>query len=123
MKGRFLVASLGLVLAAGLGISAAFISSAPTKNSEQPRYGSPVSQQGLPTDQPLEEQPLPAPIVYTIKDYQGRIAVFAGESESPEYVFDAYTRHLPEYDREQILAGIRVEGKEAMMQLVEDYIS
>jgi len=61
--------------------------------------------------------------LYIIKEYQGRIAVFARGSEVPELIFDKQLKHLPEYDRIQLEEGIKIYSIDELNARIEDYIS
>lgn len=60
---------------------------------------------------------------YLIKDFNGRIAVYAKGEKAPNMVFDVYTNQLPKADEEALRDGVRVESYEALMLRIEDYIS
>ena len=65
----------------------------------------------------------PASSGYTLRDYNGKVAVFPTGGTTPEMVFDVYTRMLPQADQQRLKDGIYVESYEELIQLVEDYIS
>lgn len=69
--------------------------------------------------QPMECKDFP----YTIKAYEGKLAVFSGKNETPDIVFDVYLNQLPEYDRQQIINGIFVESYDKLISLIEDFTS
>ncbi len=58
---------------------------------------------------------------YTVKEYQGKVAVFEKDSENPMDVLDVYVAQLPETDRTQLHDGIIIETKEKLARLIEDY--
>lgn len=62
---------------------------------------------------------LPA-VVCTVKEYNGRIGVFKGESAVPYRVIDYDFSLLSEYDREQLTEGIVIESDRELQQLIED---
>lgn len=62
---------------------------------------------------------LPA-AVCTVKEYNGRIGVFKGESAVPYRVIDYDFSLLSEYDREQLTEGIIIESDRELQQLIED---
>ena len=64
----------------------------------------------------------PAPTGY-LRDYHGRVAFFEPEAdpESPEQVYDIYTRLLPESDVLALQAGVKVSSEEELERLLEDY--
>ena len=58
---------------------------------------------------------------YILKDYNGKIAVFTEEDAHPVEIFDTNTASLPSKDTEALKAGIRVETKEELYRLIEDF--
>lgn len=58
--------------------------------------------------------------LYVLKEYEGRIAIFCrGMSEPYQYV-DYSVSLLPEYDREQIRAGIEFETEKELKAYLQD---
>ncbi len=55
-------------------------------------------------------------------DYNGYLAVFGKESESPELIFQVY-RNLPQYDQQALQDGIGVRDYEELVARIEDFIS
>lgn len=60
---------------------------------------------------------------FMVRDYNGRIAVFASGSSDPFRIYDVYTSTLPQADRTALLAGIAVEDVETLRRIIEDYTS
>lgn len=60
---------------------------------------------------------------YTIKEHNGRVAVFPAKSAEPELVLDVLVKYLPDYDRAQMQDGIHVKNYEELVKLIEDYTS
>ncbi len=60
---------------------------------------------------------------YWLRDYNGYLAVFGGEADEPELIFQVFTRNLPEYDRQALQYGIGVRDYEELVARVEDFIS
>ncbi len=60
---------------------------------------------------------------YTIKEYNGKVAVFKNNEVNPTTVFESYTSLLPEKDRQRLQNGIRVESKEELQKVIEDFTS
>lgn len=58
---------------------------------------------------------------YTVREYEGQIAVFSDDNEMPVKVFDTSVSALPQYDREQLKLGITVETPEELQKLIEDF--
>ncbi len=61
--------------------------------------------------------------IYTIKEYDGKIAVFKNSDTSPMTVYEAYTSLLPEQDRKKLKAGISVDNTTDLQKIIEDYTS
>lgn len=64
----------------------------------------------------------PEPTAY-LRDHHGRIALFSADpdAETPERVFELYTRLLPENDVLALQAGVAVHSEEELERLLEDY--
>ena len=63
------------------------------------------------------------PPAYTIGVWEGKVAVFEGEDSYPMQVLDADVAGLPEEQRAQVEAGVRVEQAEELYLILEDYTS
>lgn len=64
-----------------------------------------------------------SPVVYILKEYNGRIAVFEQGSDLPYKEFEINLGTLSDYDRELLKNGITADSKEKIRQLIEDYTS
>lgn len=123
---RRLMLSLAVAIAALLlGLVLAFLSrtSAPPPADDSPDP-TPVRQ----TETPVREEPQPpqepkSPAGYLLRSYEGRLAVFRQGCDTPELIFDVYTRLLPPADRDRLEAGISAPDYETLTRLIEDYIS
>ena len=78
---------------------------------------------GVEAMQPQEQPKDMEDYLYIIKEYQGRIAIFARGCETPELIFDKQLKHLPEYDRIQLEEGIKIYTADELNARIEDYIS
>lgn len=58
---------------------------------------------------------------YTVREYEGQIAVFSDGSEMPVKVFDTAVSALPKSDRELLELGITVETPEELQKIIEDF--
>ncbi len=61
--------------------------------------------------------------IYTVKEYEGKVAVFEANSNSPLTVYESYVSLLPEYDRMLLKEGISVDNTEELQKIIEDYTS
>lgn len=62
-------------------------------------------------------------VLYTIKEYEGKIAVFKNSDNKPYTVYEAYTSLLPEQDRQRLQNGITVDNTADLQKIIEDYTS
>lgn len=60
---------------------------------------------------------------YILKDYCGKIAVFKGDSSTPEQIYDIFTNTLPEQDITMLTHGIEVKSENELTELINDYTS
>ena len=108
-----------------LGLVLAFFSR--STSSPQPQPSSDPRQTthsaAPPIEQEPEPEPIPSPSGYLLRSYDGRLAVFREGSDTPEMIFDVYTRLLPQSDRERLEDGISAPDYETLTRLIEDYIS
>ena len=71
----------------------------------------------------LSRTSAPPPAGYLLRSYEGRLAVFRQGCDTPELIFDVYTRLLPPADRDRLETGISAPDYETLTRLIEDYIS
>ncbi len=60
---------------------------------------------------------------YRISVFNGKLAVFEGESKIPYKVYDTYISILPDDDKKILIDGIRVNSSSEMMKIIEEYTS
>ncbi|MGN0525978.1 MAG: BofC C-terminal domain-containing protein [Acutalibacteraceae bacterium] len=60
---------------------------------------------------------------YTLKDYNGRIALFVGDKDIPKEIFNTFTVSLPTEDADNIRKGITVYSEKELNELLENYLS
>lgn len=60
---------------------------------------------------------------YYLRDCEGKIALFAANSETPLEVYDILTSSLPAQDSARLLGGIGAASREQLQALLEDYTS
>lgn len=81
-----------------------------------------------------KENPLPAETKTSVSEesepekvllgiFEGKLALFAGESPYPNIVYDFYVRNLPQEDRERLSEGILVSSESELDSLLEDFMS
>lgn len=71
---------------------------------------------GISVSEPAEEKML-------LGIFEGRLALFTGESRYPNKVYDFFVRNLPEEDRKLLSSGIEISSGEELEALLEDYMS
>ena len=60
---------------------------------------------------------------YRISVFNGKLAVFEGESKLPYKVYDTYIKNLPEEDAKILTDGIRVNSSTELNKIIEEYTS
>ena len=60
---------------------------------------------------------------YYLREYDGRLAVFAANDAKPLYVFSVAMSTMSDYDKEALKAVIYAQYLDALRGLVEDYTS
>lgn len=55
-----------------------------------------------------------------VREYQGKLGVFRGDSETPYRIIDFDFALLSDYDREQLLEGMVMEDEQALRIFLED---
>lgn len=61
--------------------------------------------------------------VYILKEYNGRVAVFRGTSNTPYMETDVRIADLPQVDMDMLKTGIAVQTTSELNRLLEDYCS
>ena len=62
-------------------------------------------------------------VIYTIREYEGKIAVFKNSDKKPMTVYESYTSLLPQQDRQRLQNGITVDNTTDLQKIIEDYTS
>ena len=114
---------LGLVLSFAARGSAPAVPEEPSPAPQQ--TAEPTVPEPLPAETPVDTPPQePEPQGgYRLQSYNGRLAIFREGSDTPEMIFDVYTRLRPQADRERLEQGITAPDYETLTRLIEDYIS
>ena len=55
--------------------------------------------------------------------FEGKLALFIGESPYPNKVYDFMARVLPAEDQKRLSEGIKISSEEELEALLEDYMS
>ena len=58
---------------------------------------------------------------YTVRDYQGKIAVFEGSAQEPSQVLSIETATFPQEDQQLLKVGIHAASKADLQRILEDY--
>lgn len=64
-----------------------------------------------------------AAAAYTVREYQGKIAVFAQGGGTPQQVLDVYVASLPAAEQQRLRKGIAVKTHAELLALLENYTS
>ena len=60
---------------------------------------------------------------FTVKEYEGKVAVYKNDETKPYIVYDSYISLLPEQDAKLIKKGIVTDDKNYLQSVIEDYTS
>lgn len=73
------------------------------------------------TNKAFQNESSTAKNTYTVREFDGQIAIFSDDSEIPVKVFDTSVSALPKSDRELLELGITVETPEELQRIIEDF--
>ena len=62
-------------------------------------------------------------LIYIVKEFKGKIAIFEKDKESPFRIIDTPVSNLPKIDQELLAQGIEIENEDDLDSLIEDYCS
>lgn len=60
---------------------------------------------------------------YKVSVFNGKLAVFEGDSKIPYKVYDTYVSSLPEEDKKILTNGIYIDSSSELMKIIEEYTS
>ncbi len=60
---------------------------------------------------------------YRVSVFNGKIAVFEGNSKVPYKVYDTFVSSLPENDIKILTEGIKINSSAELMKIIEEYTS
>lgn len=58
---------------------------------------------------------------YTVREYNGKIAVFSGNDDIPVKILNIDVGNLREYDKKQFETGINLDSMREVLMLEEDF--
>ena len=61
-------------------------------------------------------------LIFTLGIHEGKIALWTEDHPTPE-TFPYYADYLPEEDYKQLQNGIRIQTRQELIQILEDYLS
>lgn len=116
---RLAATGAALAVVAAMAVTAALL---PGQTTEE---AAPIQEPVSGIEAPLEEEASEPQqdYLYLIREHEGRIAVFAWGSDTPELIFEKQIKFLPDYDRIQLAEGIPINSVEELNARIEDYIS
>ncbi len=71
----------------------------------------------------VPEEPSAAAPMYSIREYQGQLAIFEQGQETPLRIIDMDIALLPLYDQALLQSGIDAADEQELRRLLEDYTS
>ena len=81
-----------------------------------------ISLQSNPTIPKSQESiPQSTQVSYFLREYDGKIGVFQGETTLPFEILDVYVSNLPSVDQMELRSGIEILTKEELSAKIEDY--
>lgn len=61
--------------------------------------------------------------LYILKEFNGKLAVFKNNQETPEIIFDVLVDNLPDVDIAQLKEGLKIQTEQELNERIEDFIS
>ncbi|MBQ4643708.1 MAG: BofC C-terminal domain-containing protein [Oscillospiraceae bacterium] len=101
------VAALLITGAAVLGLFAFF---------EEPEREAEIAEKTVSLSEPEPEKTV-------LGVFEGKLALFIGESPYPNIVYDFFVRNLPPEDQSRLFEGISVSSESELESLLEDFMS
>ena len=77
----------------------------------------------LPGETGIKEAPTERAAQQMLREWNGQIAVFEGNSDKPAEVYEVTVAALPKEEQERLREGIVVESEEALALLLDNYTS
>lgn len=62
-------------------------------------------------------------VLYIMRSYQGKVAVFEPGKSEPSRVLDVYVETLPKDEQDKLAAGIDIESQAQLESMIDNYTS
>lgn len=62
-------------------------------------------------------------VLYIMRSYQGKVAVFEPGKSEPRQVLDVYVETLPKEEQDKLAAGIAIETQAQLESMIDNYTS
>lgn len=82
-----------------------------------------LSQNSIPSSPSLNTADGGSFATYTVREYDGRIAVFFEGSKQPMMIYDVYVAELPDADAALLKNGLTTQTQAELQSIIEDYTS
>lgn len=82
-----------------------------------------VTEEASAAENSVSEESAPQEQKIVLGIFEGKLALFIGESPYPNKVYDFMARTLPEEDQKRLSEGIEIASEEELLSLLEDYMS
>lgn len=107
---------------AGTGAKAVPAANAPTAfYARDIACQSPLPAACTPISDASESEAGASELLFTVRDVDGTVCVFhRGSPDIPAFVTEISTLSLPQADRDALALGVNVDGREALLTLLED---
>ncbi len=77
----------------------------------------------LPVESDTKSVPTERAAQQMLREWNGQIALFEGDSDEPAEVYEVTVAALPEEEQERLREGIVIESEEALASLLDNYTS
>ncbi len=77
----------------------------------------------LPADSAKKSMPTERAAQQMLREWNGQVALFEGDSDEPTEVYEVTVAALPEEEQERLREGIVIESEETLALLLDNYTS
>lgn len=113
-----MIAVTGCFVIFCLMINSLLIPSLPSVNAENTPQATQIN-----SAKESPESSTPPEQFYMLKTYNGKLAVYSSDSDTPIEITDASVAKLPKSDQQALKEGIKVDTKKELDRLLEDFCS